>query len=334
MNFLETEFLFFGFSFLLILRILSKESETIRIKLQTVWLSQLLGGIFFVILIQRLEIEYTFFLPNFLTIAKLNLYFFLAYLILKPILKDLGTGSLLVSFGFFSFIFFPFLSQTNSGKPMFPFQYLDTLGLLPIWISLGTAVWFFEMFWSEKNEIENSVSPPIRFLLLLVPLVFLPLGSIPLDWDFFSVLFDTFAISTASAFGFYITSILIREQTESEFEIGAFIGFVAFSPSLGSDLLIQLPLAIVLGGFGSLLIGFLRKKSWSKPGREGFVSFFFPGLIGAFLPSLLVPRNLWPHSPFVLLAVDLILVLYVFVLSSSICGALLFFRKQVSPKKQ
>ncbi|MCZ8344613.1 MAG: hypothetical protein O9301_16385 [Leptospira sp.] len=334
MNFLETEFLFFAFSFLLIFRIFFKESEPVRIKLQSVWIGLMVVTLFLAILLPRLEVSYAFFLPNFSTIAKLNLVFFLGFMVLKPTLSGLETGVLLIIFGFFSFLFFPFLLETNAGKPQFPFPYLDNLGLLPIWISLGTATWFFEMFWLERSEFENFVPGSLRFLLLLTPLAMFPLGSIPLDWNFFSSLFEAFVISVGSAFGFYVTSVLIKEKTESEFEIGAFIGFVAFSPSLGSDLLVQLPLAILLGGFGSLLLGFLQKKTWSKQGREGFVSFFFPGVLGAFLPSLLVPRNLWPHSPFVLLAVDLVLVLYVFVLTSIVCGALLLFRGRVSRKKQ
>lgn len=335
MNFSETEFMFFLFSFVFIYRVISLSPEKLVRQLLFVWLSTITLGVLVGILITRFGYQSQLFQTSLVGFGSLNILFYVCFLTLEKTLEDLGLGRIMILFFTFTFLLFPLLLFPKPKFDIFPFEYMDRVGIMPLFIATGLGVWFFEMFWKDRfDNRSHNVPYGYQILLLLLPIGFLILSPLRSEVDFFTLAFEYFLFGLFSSFGFLIVSHIKEEVSDTSFEVGAWIGMVSLSGCLGEDLLVLLPLSFLLGVFGRLFLGFLSQTGWSRRGSEKFTSFFLPSLLGVFLPLLIVPREKWPHSPFVLLAVQAIFFLSVLILTAVFVSFVLLLRREAETKKQ
>lgn len=206
----------------------------------------------------------------------------------------------------------------------------DNTLILPFAISLGAFVWMREMFWPlERADKQGLTYDSSRFgYLSLLPIVFLVLSPWKADVQFYSYVSNFLFYGIASSLGFFLVSKWKKEEVSSASEIGIWMGTLAFSSCLGTEILVVLPLAFLSGIFGSLLYSYLASLRWSESGIRGVLSFLYPAILGVFLPFLLAEPNLWVHSPYVLLGVQVLYFLSFYLVACFSFGIILFFKQK------
>ncbi|TGL33602.1 hypothetical protein [Leptospira perdikensis] len=263
----------------------------------------------------------------FAYITKSNLILFLSYssleeriFTLKPIRRI-----------FVSIFLYSFFIGVLFGTQFFQTSILvqDNTLILPLVISLGAFVWTREMFWTEKNADNLMLADDTsRFVYInFLPVAFLVFSPWKADWSFYKQVAALLMYGFSSHVGFQLVSKFKREVVGFESEIGIWIGAIAFSTCLGTEIVVVLPLSILSGIFGRLLYSYLSTLSWSESGIRGVVSFLYPSVLGIFLPFLLLEPGGWVHSPYVLLGVQVLYFLS-FYLAASLCFGIILLNKQ------
>lgn len=330
MNLVETEFLFCILSGFFLFHSLSRITEEWKRKdLLFQWTAITALGFFLTESLGKWGIQSELWNTDsfFAYITKSNLLLFLSYssleeriFILKPIRRI-----------FVSIFLFSFWVGILFGIQFFQTTILvqDNTSILPLAISLGAFVWTREMFWTLENT-DNSklVDDTSRFVYLsFLPVAFLVLSPWKADWSFYKQVAALLMYGISSHVGFQLVSKFKKEVVGFESEIGIWIGAIAFSACLGTEIVVVLPLSLLSGIFGRLLYSYLSSLSWSEPGIRGVVSFLYPSVLGIFLPFLLVEPSGWVHSPYVLLGVQVLYFLS-FYLAASLCFGIILLNKQ------
>lgn len=209
-------------------------------------------------------------------------------------------------------------------------QIQDNTLILPFAISLGAFVWAREMFWPyEENKESKLGDDSFRFVYLsFLPVAFLVLSPWKLEWSFYKQVATILIYGLSSHLGFQLVSKYKKQMVPAESEIGIWIGALAFSTCLGTEILVVLPLSILSGIFGRLLYAYLSTLSWSEPGIRGVMSFLYPSILGIFLPFLLVERGQWVHAPYVLLGVQILYFLSFYLVASFSFGIILLNKQK------
>ncbi|TGL86053.1 hypothetical protein EHQ68_09835 [Leptospira congkakensis] len=330
MNLFETEFLFCILSGFFLFHTLTRISEEWKRKdLLFQWTMLTVLGFIIVESLKKWGIRSELWNTDsiFVYITKSNLLLFLSYssleeriFVLKPVRRILVSSFLYLFW--VSLLFGIHFFQTT-------IQVQDNTFILPFAIALGAFVWTREMFWNEdlgdKRGLGDDSS---RFIYLsFLPAAFLILSPWKTDVNFYNQVSAILFYGVSSFLGFLFVSKFKKETVSSESEIGIWIGGLAFSSCLGTEIVVVLPLAILSGIFGRLLYSYLSSLSWSESGIRGVVSFLYPSALGIFLPFLLTEPNEWVHAPYVLLGVQVLYFLS-FYLVSSLCFGIILLNKQ------
>lgn len=225
-------------------------------------------------------------------------------------------------FGFFaSFFYWMERFQTNLYAE-------DESHILPFAIAVGAFVWSREMFWTEPKLTLSPSSDEKEFNLTdsLFPCLVFLIAPQTTNYEFVAVLASVVVIGLSSLVGFIFVSQILKERVPREGELGMWIGTLAFSTSIGVDLLVSVPLSFSLGMFGRGVYHTLARLDWSEPGKRGVVSFLYPSILGIFLPFLVLEPKHWNHAPYVLLGVQVLYFFSFYLVSSFVFGILLLFK--------
>ncbi|TGK92674.1 hypothetical protein EHQ30_12540 [Leptospira brenneri] len=206
----------------------------------------------------------------------------------------------------------------------------DNTLILPFAIALGAFLWTREMFWTGEDKRNLSLGEDSsRFVYLsFFPATFLVFSPWKEDVHFYHQVSTILMYGISSFVGFLIVSKFKKEMVPFSSEIGIWIGGFAFSSSLGAEIVVVLPLAMLSGIFGRLLYSYLSRLAWSESGIRGVVSFLYPSILGIFLPFLLLEPSGWVHSPYVLLGVQVLYFLSFYLVASLSFGIILLIKQK------
>ncbi|TGL43937.1 hypothetical protein EHQ55_18005 [Leptospira meyeri] len=331
MNLFETEFLFCilsGFFLFHTLRRISEEGK--RNDLIFLWTFITVFGFFMTEILKRWGIRSEIWNTDsiFVYITKSNLLLFLTHSSLE---ERWFSFQPLRRFFVATFIFL-FWVGVLFGIHFFQTTILvqDSTLILPFAISLGALVWIREMFWplEEVGKQKLTYDASHFVYLSLLPVVFLVLSPWKADVRFYSYVSNFLFYGIVSSLGFLFVSKWKKEDVSYAAEIGIWIGTLAFSSCLGTEILVVLPLAFLSGIFGRLLYSYLALLRWSESGIRGVLSFLYPAILGIFVPFLLAEPNLWVHSPYVLLGVQVLYFLSFYLVACLSFGIILLFKQK------
>ncbi|EOQ96055.1 putative membrane protein [Leptospira wolbachii serovar Codice str. CDC] len=264
----------------------------------------------------------------FAYIAKSNLLLFLSYTSLEERIFTFKVYRRL----FVSIFLYLFWVFVLFGIQFFQTNILvqDNTLILPFAISLGAFVWAREMFWNlEENKEMKLGDDSLRFVYLcFLPVAFLVLSPWKVDWSFYKQVANLLIYGISSHVGFQLVSKFKKQIVPEESEMGIWIGAIAFSTCLGTEIVVVLPLSILSGIFGRLLYSYLSSLSWSGPGLRGVISFLYPSVLGIFLPFLLEEPNGWVHAPYVLLGVQVLYFLSFYLVACLSFGIILLNKQK------
>ncbi|MCW7471669.1 hypothetical protein [Leptospira kanakyensis] len=330
MNLFETEFLFCVLSGFFLFHTLSRISEEgKRSDILFQWAMITVVSFLFTEILKKWGIRSELWNTDsiFVYITKSNLLLFLSYSSLEEKIFDLRPArrfvvSIFLYLFWVSLLFGIHFFQTN-------IYVQDNTFILPFAISLGAFVWMREMFWNDtENRMQVLAYDSSRFIYLsFLPAAFLVLSPWKVDVQFYNKVSMILIYGMSSFVGFLLVSKLKKEKLPEAAEIGIWIGALAFSSCLGTEILVVLPLAFLSGIFGQLLYSYLISLSWSESGVRGVVSFLYPSALGIFLPFLLAEPKEWVHSPYVLLGVQVLYFLS-FYLAASLSFGFILLNKQ------
>ncbi|TGK84557.1 hypothetical protein EHQ24_06075 [Leptospira noumeaensis] len=330
MNLFETEFLFCVLSGFFLFHSLSRISEeTKRSDLLFQWTMITVFGFVLTETLKKWGIHSEIWNTDsiFVYITKSNLLLFLSYVSFEERIFDFSPFRRI----FVSVFLYLFWVSLLFGIYFFQKTILvqDNTLILPFAISLGAFVWMREMFWNLDGGKEQILGEDnLRFVYLsFLPAAFLVLSPWKVDVQFFKQVATILMYGTSSLVGFLFVSKLKKEMVPTSAETGIWIGALAFSVCLGTEILVVLPLAFFSGIFGRLIYSYLSSISWSASGIRGVVSFLYPSVLGIFLPFFLAEPSGWVHSPYVLLGVQILYFLS-FYLAASFCFGIILLNKQ------
>lgn len=331
MNLVETEFLFCILSSFFLFHSLAKITEEWKRKdLLFQWTAITALGFIFTESLKKWGIQSVIWNTDSILgyITKSNLLLFLSYTSLE---ERIFTFKVYRRF-FVSIFLYLFWVFVLFGIQFFQTTILvqDNTLILPFAISLGAFVWAREMFWNleENNEFKLG-DDSFRFIYLcFLPTAFLVLSPWKVEWSFYKQVATLLMYGISSHLGFQLVSKLKKETVPFESEIGIWIGSLAFSTCLGSEILVVLPLSILSGIFGRLLYSYLSTLSWSESGIRGVISFLYPSFLGIFLPFLLAEPSVWVHSPYVLLGVQVLYFLSFYLVACLSFGIILLNKQK------
>ncbi|PJZ85550.1 hypothetical protein [Leptospira harrisiae] len=331
MNLFETEFLFCILSsFFLFHSLFRISDEGKRSELIFQWTLITVVGFFITEILKKWGIHSLLWNSDslFLYIAKSNLLLFLTYFSFEESWFSFQPVRRFFFFG----LLFVFWIGVMFGIHFFQTTILvqDNTLILPFAISLGAFVWIREMFWSLEGVRESTLGDDsARFVYLSVlPATFLVFSPWKTEVNFYNQVSAIVIYGISSFVGFLFVSKLKKEIVPASAEIGIWIGTLAFSSCLGTEILVVLPLAFLSGIFGRLIYSHLSSLRWSESGIRGVLSFLYPATLGIFLPFLLVEANLWVHSPYVLLGVQVLYFLSFYLVACLFFGIILLFKQK------
>ncbi|MBM9548553.1 hypothetical protein JWG40_16120 [Leptospira sp. 201903074] len=331
MNLVETEFLFCILSSFFLFHSLAKNTEEWKRKdLLFQWTAITSLGFIITESLKKWGIHSELWNTDslFAYITKSNLLLFLSYSSLEGRIFTLKSVRRI----FISIFLYSFWVSVLFGIQFFQTTILvqDNTLILPFAISLGAFVWAREMFWNfEENKESILGDDSFRFIYLcFLPVTFLVLSPWKVEWSFYKQVATLLLYGISSHVGFQLVSKFKKETVPAESEIGIWIGSLAFSTCLGTEVLVVLPLSILAGIFGRLLYSYLSTLSWSESGIRGVISFLYPSILGIFLPFFLIERGQWVHAPYVLLGVQILYFLSFYLVACLSFGIILLNKQK------